>query len=221
LRALRKVVATLREVPAIEIVDWKPWKHDYAHEIISKLYLPDGGRDYAEAIDASGEPWHPLTKYKIKENPHTEDQSIHDVWHWTMEREIYRAGHAQAWNDTATGFDEAGFPTGMVDVILCPAGPGPAPPLDTSKYWGYTSQWNLLDYPALVFPVTKMNVEEDVQEIDYSPMNEDDKYYYDLYAKPERFRDAPVSLQLVGRNFEDEKVIEAFEFITEQISLPF
>ena len=37
-------------------------------------------------------------------------------------------------------------------------------------------------------------------------MNEDDNYYYELYDEPEKFRDAPVSLQLVGRNFEDEKV---------------
>ncbi|MCJ1389035.1 hypothetical protein MMC18_001889 [Xylographa bjoerkii] len=221
LRALEEMVAKLRDVPEIEVVDWKPWKHDYAHKIVSKLYLPDGGRGYAAAIDASGEPWHPLTRYKIRENPHTEDQSIHDVWHWTMEREIYRAGYAQAWNDTATGLNEDGLPTGMVDVILCPVGPGPAPLLNTSKYWGYTSQWNLLDYPALVFPVTKMNVRKDVQERDYTPMNEDDKYYYDLYDEPERFRDAPISLQLVGRNFEDEKVIEAFEFISEKIGLPF
>lgn len=42
----------------------------------------------------------------------------------------------------------------MVDVILCPVGPGAAPPVDNAKYWGYTSQWNLLDYPSLVFPVS-------------------------------------------------------------------
>ena len=39
-----------------------------------------------------------------------------------------------------------------VDFILCPVGPGPAPQHHTSKYWGYTSAWNLLDYPAAVFP---------------------------------------------------------------------
>jgi amidase len=48
-----------------------------------------------------------------------------------------------------------------IDVILCPAGPGVAPPLDCAKYWGYTSLWNLLDWPALVFPVSDGHVKAD------------------------------------------------------------
>ena len=83
------------------------------------------------------------------------------------------------WNETAVGADDMGLPIGMVDVILCPVGPGPAPPLDCARYWGYTSQWNLLDYPALVFPVTKIDPEVDVKE-EYSPKNEKDKYNYEL-----------------------------------------
>ena len=38
---------------------------------------------------------------------------------------------------------------------------------------------------------------------------------------PEIYQGAPISLQLVGRRYEDEKVIEALEYITEQIKLPF
>ena len=95
----------------------------------------------------------------------------------------------------------------MVDVILCPVGPGPAPRLGNSRYWPYTSQWNLLDYPALVFPVTKVDPSKDVKDEGYTPMNEKDKYNHDLYD-PENFKDAPVSLQLVGRRFEDEKVCQ-------------
>ena len=34
LRALREVVGKLQGITGIEVVDWKPWKHDYAHEII-------------------------------------------------------------------------------------------------------------------------------------------------------------------------------------------
>ncbi|KAJ7775475.1 hypothetical protein B0H16DRAFT_1205904, partial [Mycena metata] len=37
-----------------------------------------------------------------------------------------------------------------VDVVLCPVGPEPAPPLGTAKYWGW--MWNLVDYSAAVFP---------------------------------------------------------------------
>lgn len=38
---------------------------------------------------------------------------------------------------------------------------------------------------------------------------------------PEKYANAPVSLQLVGRRYEDEKVVEALEYIKEQIGLPF
>ena len=115
----------------------------------------------------------------------------------------------------------------MVDVILCPAGPGAAPLLNCSRYWGYTSQWNLLDYPALVFPVTKVDPNIDVWDTRYVAMNDQDQYNHSLCKlllcplsggtsgfaahsvidrEPQKYREAPVSLQLVGRRYDDEKV---------------
>ena len=84
------------------------------------------------------------------------------------------------WNATATGEADNGEMQGMVDVILCPAGPGPAPRLDCSRYWSYTSQWNLLDYPALVFPVTRVDVTVDSWPEDYAAINEQDKFNHDM-----------------------------------------
>ena len=57
-----------------------------------------------------------------------------------MRRDAYRTEYSKHWNSF------------RIDVLLCPVGPGPAPRHDTAKYWGYTAQWNLLDYPAAVFP---------------------------------------------------------------------
>lgn len=110
----------------------------------------------------------------------------------------------------------------MVDVILCPVGPGAAPPLDCARYWGYTSQWNILDYPALVFPVTKVDTAVDKIDESYKPRNEKDEYNHQLWRSgPEKYTGAPVSLQLVGRRYEDEKVVEALEYIQGKIGLPF
>ena len=67
-----------------------------------------------------------------------------------------------------------------MDIILCPVGPGAAPPLDCSRYWNYTSQWNLLDYPALVFPVTTVDPVVDIRDDKYTAMNEDDLYNHNL-----------------------------------------
>lgn len=92
----------------------------------------------------------------------------------------------------------------------------------------------MLDYPALVFPVTMVDPAIDVWDEKYVAMNEQDQYNHDLCKNPspfylpflchfcgstdvdrdpEKYRGAPVSLQLVGRRYEDEKVIKVLEYI--------
>ena len=68
-RALQEVVSRLQTLPNVEVVDWKPHLHDEAWAIISSLYFTDGGAEDAATIAESGEPWRPLTKWIIKENP--------------------------------------------------------------------------------------------------------------------------------------------------------
>ena len=175
-RALRLVCDKLKQLPGVELVDWKPYKHDYAWEITSSLYFADGAKEERDAIGASGEPWRPLSHFIITEQPCVKELSVSEVWEWTRKRQEYRAEYAEVWNKTPVGGDGES----AVDVILCPVGPGAAPPLNHARYWGYTSQWNLLDYPALVFPVTKVDQKEDLVEAGYQPMNEQDDWNYRL-----------------------------------------
>lgn len=119
-----------------------------------------------------------------------------------IERDTYRAMYAQAWSSTDQEDGQE------VDVILCPPNFGAATPHNQSRYWGYTSHWNLLDYPGVVFPVTNVNPQVDVKDVDYVPRNSQDKFVYDMYS-PEVFANAPVGLQIVGRRQEDEKVLAA------------
>lgn len=97
-------------------------------------------------------------------------------------------------------------------MILCPASFGAATPHEQSKYWGYTSQWNLLDYPGVVFPVGWVDATKDVKDMDYKPINDQDKFCYDLYD-PEVFAGAPIGLQLVSRRLQEEKVLAALELV--------
>lgn len=164
----------------IELVTWTPYKHDEAWRLIASLYFPDGGSYEHSAAAETGEPLLPLSRWIIDDNSHCRTLTIQELWKLNDEREQYRTEYAKRWADTATGVDEHGAPTGMVDVILCPAGPGAANRLETSRYWGYTSQWNLLDYPALVFPAGTVDQELDGKVDGYVPMNQDDKYNFDL-----------------------------------------
>ncbi|PVF95671.1 amidase [Serendipita vermifera] len=220
-RALQEVVARLRTISNVSIVDWKPHVHNEAWVITSSLYFTDGGKEDSEVIAESGEPWRPLTTWIIKENPCAKKMTMRDLAYWTEEREAYRKEYAKVWNDTATSRNtQTGELKGMVDVILCPVGPGVASRHDTAKYWPYTSQWNLLDYPALAFPVSKVDSGVDKKERGFEPMSDLDSDNYKLYD-PDEFHGLPVSLQLVGRRFEDEKVLAVFEYIQQAIGLPF
>jgi len=200
-----KIVADACKAAGMEVVDWEPYQHDRAWDIVSRLYFPDGGEDTLAPIKEAGEPILPLTKFITEEQPQVKKLDMHEYWELCCERDAYREEYAEHWNKTADSGQE-------VDVIVAPVTPGAAPLHDTARYWPYTSQWNLLDYPAVVFPVTFVDVEEDKKEEGYTPMNDQDKYNHDLYDA-EKWVGAPVSLCIVGRRQMDEKVMAALEAV--------
>ncbi|KAJ4348986.1 hypothetical protein N0V95_004983 [Ascochyta clinopodiicola] len=206
-RALKLVTDKLRE-HNIEIVDFTPHLHDEAWAILSSLYYPDGGKADAEDMASSGEPWRPLSEWIIKDNPCVKKLSVGELAYWFEEREAYRKEYALHWKSHG------------IDALLCPVGPGVAPKHNTAKYWSYTSQWNLLDYPGLTFPVCRVDKERDSWnegEQLLSELDEDNRGLWDS----EEFHGAPVGLQLVGRRFEDEKIMGIYEHIADKIGLPF
>ncbi|KAL4799010.1 amidase [Aspergillus venezuelensis] len=203
-RALREVADACKKA-GMKVVDWDSTfiDHQEGWEIISSLYWPDGGKEVLGLMEESGEPVLPLTKFIIQEQPSVRNMTQKDLWETCSKRDAYRTAYARAW--TATGAGEDGQ---EVDVILCPASFGAATPHDQSRYWGYTANWNLLDYPGAVFPVTTVDPVKDPVDTEYVPVNEQDKWAYEMY-KPEKYTDAPVSLQVVGRRGYDEKVLAA------------
>jgi amidase len=203
-----KLVTTKLQESGIEIVDFKPHLHDEAWAIISSLYYPDGGEADTDDIESSGEPWRALSKWIIKDNPCVKKLSVGELAYWLEEREVYRKEYALHWNKYG------------IDALLCPVGPGVAPKHDTAKYWNYTSQWNLLDYPGVVFPVCKVDKERDKwpgEQKMLSGLDEENRRLWD----PEEFHGVPVGLQLVGRRFEDEKIIGILEHVVRVAGMPF
>ena len=93
--------------------------------------------------------------------------------------------------------------------------------LEATYYWGYTSIWGLLDYPGIVFPVTKIDAERDVLiPGNHEPRNEMDRWYREHYD-PVAQKRVPVCLQLVAKRLEDEKVVQALRQIKKTAGLPF
>lgn len=114
---------------------------------------------------------------------------------------------AKHWNATADRTS-----TGrQVDAILSAVAPTLAPPHDTTRWWGYTSYWNLVDYPAVVFPVGRFsapgfNIADSSEYLAYLPRNEQEDFIQ-MQWEPEVYNNAPISLQLIGRRLNEEKLL--------------
>ncbi|EPS42229.1 hypothetical protein H072_3933 [Dactylellina haptotyla CBS 200.50] len=213
LRAIDEVVAALETTPAeFEVVEWEETEAARAWDIISALYFADGAAQERAAMAKTGEPALPLSEWILTQPnvPKPPGHTAEKLWQLTLQRDDFKKEFLAKWLKSG------------IDVLLCPVGPGVAPRLGTAKYWGYTSLWNLLDYPAAVFPVSQVG-EKDTGEWEYAKgpgAGEKDVTNMKLWD-PAYYRDAPISLQLVGRRFEDEKLLEALTVIQGKIGLPF
>lgn len=63
-----------------------------------------------------------------------------------------------------------------------------------------------------MFPVTKVDPAVDVKDEGYLPKNDMDRFVWEMYDE-EKMKGSPVSLQVVGRRQEEEKVLAALEEI--------
>jgi amidase len=162
-RALKQFIASIECIPHVQICNFSPYKHDEAWAITASLYFTDGGSSDRAIIEKSGEPYTPLAKWMLKENDIITNMTREDLEYWLEEREEYRLEHAEHWNKSgsSTWNEELGKWVGSCDIVLSPVAPGAATKHETAKYWSYTSVWNLLDHPALVFP-TGLFVDKDV-----------------------------------------------------------
>lgn len=95
----------------------------------------------------------------------------------------------------------------QVDVLLVPTMPHTALPHRGCRWVGYTKLFNFLDYTALSFPAGKASKTVDAAlPSDYVPRNAHDEWNWARYDH-EAMDGHHVGLQIVGRRFEEEKVL--------------
>ncbi|KAF8751247.1 Amidase [Rhizoctonia solani] len=179
-----------------EVIDWVPMDHAQAFELIPAIppiaqILPDPS----------------------KANILTVSQS----WDANYERDQFRARALKHWNDTALR-SKSGRP---VDAVLCPVAPTLAAPHGTTRWIGYTSYWNLLDLPAVVFPSGKPLQASSWASASHSPRDRP-RNPFDEFVRaqwnPETFDGAPVGLQLVGRRWQEEKLLAVLKHVEDAVA---
>ncbi|KIK90589.1 hypothetical protein PAXRUDRAFT_831564 [Paxillus rubicundulus Ve08.2h10] len=130
-------------------------------------------------------------------------------------REAYRARWHEAWE--AEGLDF---------VLLVPH-PLPAIPSGTAEKvtlisCGYMMIFNILDYVAGVLPVSFVNKESDslpkdfMKSEEYKRMGTISKGVYSVYDA-EAMHGLPVGVQVVGRRFEEERVLQAMKVVEDAL----
>ncbi|ORY59987.1 amidase [Pseudomassariella vexata] len=198
-RAL-KIAAEKLNSAGIKVVNWEPFEHQRGWDIVSALYFPQGPSPYLDTFAETGEPVLPLTQHAFNFSS-KEPLTIAENWSLNYQKEAYRREYHALMKERG------------VDFILCPAYPGAGVLQGMAKYWNYTAIWNILDQPASIFP-SGVKVDKDIDRPyeGYTPRNGHDEWELKAYD-PELMHGFPVCLQLAGKHFHDEEVLQASKLI--------
>ncbi|KAG6908272.1 hypothetical protein DXG01_005537 [Tephrocybe rancida] len=199
-----------------QVIDWKPLEHQALIDIAFSIFRGGATKDFETVSAESGEPRITSMVPGQETTAHTDpvevkldhSPSTYDMWQFHKTKRDLRQAYLEHWLATAS---ETG--TGRpVDAIIAPVAPFTAVPHGKFATAAYTTVWNVLDYPALVIPVSKVDQALDVKKPAHEFLNELDESNYEFY-EPEAFKDAPIAFQVVGRTHEEEAVLAMGEIV--------
>lgn len=198
-RVLQQVVNSLRSA-GHEIVDWTADLHLECVQVMDEYYTADGGEDIRKAVEAGGEPLIPHVDKLINRG---KPISVFEYWQLNKRKSQLQQAYLEKWQSIRAKDGR------QVDAVIMPPMPHTAVPHGRCKWVGYTKVWNLLDYTALVIPAGKVSAQDLEAPWDFEPRGEIDKWSLDLWQEQRDGVDLelPVGLQIIGRRFEEEKVL--------------
>ncbi|KAJ6140001.1 amidase signature domain-containing protein [Penicillium samsonianum] len=216
LRALEHSKQTL-EKAGHEVIDFKlPFDAWDAMQTTFDIYYQSGSEGTRSTLSASGEPMIPAFADLLRVY-NTREHSAAEALQLNLKTRALKEQFADAWNDTV------GSSGRVIDALIVPPAPAVGYPHDFNIYWGYTSLFNLLDYPSVILPIAKFKVDPELDRVDanYQPVetNPYDKPNYELYD-PALFTNQPSTIQIVGRPFEDEETIQVSSILDTLFKAP-
>lgn len=117
--------------------------------------------------------------------------SLDELFDFNTARDQVQSKHQRMWLDLG------------LDALIMPPAPFAAPKIDMwNGVISYTAIWNLLDYPAAIIPVGTVK-ESDVADHG-AKYGAQDEETYTQYTGPADYKDAPLTIQVVGLHQEDE-----------------
>ncbi|KND86633.1 Acetamidase [Tolypocladium ophioglossoides CBS 100239] len=209
-RALNRVADTLTRL-GHKVIDWKPPSHKRGVDIAHDVWAFDGGHDLHAAFSLSGEPISDQIAQNYGNEPRAE-KTASQIAAANVAKRAYQKEYMDYWNSTSqvTGTGEP------VVAVITPVAPFAAARPGRYNYYGYTTVTNVLDYSAVVIPVTTCDRVLDSFETEYVPFSALDEEVWKSYD-PEVYHGTPVGVQLVGRRLEEEKVLGLATMISREI----
>lgn len=190
-----------------QVITWQSPSYAEGLRIIYNTWLFDGGKDVHGAFALSGEPIAEQVVMSYGKEPR-EEKSASYIAQNNVEQRNWKKQYMDAWNATASE-TETGQP---IDCIIAPLAPYPAPRPGRYKWYGYSSFVNGLDYTSVVVPVTLADKDVDKYEDGYKPISDQDKEAFHSYDA-EIYDGAHVSIQLIGRRLQEEKMLALAEYV--------
>lgn len=189
-----------------EVIEWDPAEHSRLSQIVSEFFVSDGGINIRTEVEETGEPFYPfMAAYAT-----TPEIKVPELWKLQAERTTLAKKFLDRWNATALK-TKSGRP---IDAIIMPATPFAGNPHGKFRsHIGYTSVFNALDYSVGTFPVTKADKDVDVPEAGRTEfyLKSDEEVWKDY--DPALSHGGVVGLQLVGRRYQEEKVIAMLKVV--------
>jgi amidase len=202
----QNLLSNPKHASLIHLKPFTPYNAPQAWSLIRRMYWPDGGIVTKDAITSTGEPILPLTEAIMSDAAPHGMLTAEDVNQLRSQRDAFRLAFAAHWNAQD------------VDVVIGPAFVGPACKHDTAFYWTYTSLWNLVDYPGVVFPTEIRAREGDMYQEGYVPLSKECAHVKELWESG-GFEGAPVDLQIVARRYHDNELFGALAMLKDVLGL--
>lgn len=208
-RGMQMVTDLLKE-DGHDVIEWDTTDHKRLSEIITEFFVSDGGHHIKKELEATGETlfsyMNMFDSFDVMEVP--------DLWKLQNERTLLAKRYLDRWLATKMK-TKNGKP---IDAIIMPATPFAGNP--NGKYHGYvgfTSIFNVLDYAVGTFPVTRADKDLDLADPESANHSIDDTKIWQDY-NPEETHGGAVALQLIGRRFQEEKVVEMLKVVSKIVA---